>query len=71
MLILTRKPGQLIKIEPDESLDPSTPVSELFVNGPIEVWVTQVIGPQVKLGIHAHPRLVILRNELYEREDQE
>ena len=33
MLILTRKPGQAVKIEPDESLDPLTPVSAFFVDG--------------------------------------
>ncbi|GMQ79490.1 MAG: hypothetical protein BMS9Abin02_2087 [Anaerolineae bacterium] len=30
MLILTRKPGQSIKIQPDEKLDPETPVGKLF-----------------------------------------
>ena len=30
MLVLTRKPGQSIKIELDEKLDPETPVGELF-----------------------------------------
>ncbi len=64
MLILTRKPGQAVKIKPDESLDPLTPVSAFFVDGPIEVVVTQVNGYQVKLGIRADPGFLILRDEL-------
>ena len=67
MLVLTRKPGQLIKIEPDETLNLATPIGELFADGPVEIIVTQVNGCQVKLGICAHPRLLILRDELYDR----
>ena len=64
MLILTRKPGQCITIEPDAGLDPETPVRKLFADGPIEVIVGRVDGSQVKLAIQAHPDLQILREEL-------
>ena len=64
MLILTRKPGQCITIEPNAGLDPETPVRELFANGPIEVIVGRVDGMHVKLAIQAHPDLQILREEL-------
>lgn len=64
MLILTRKPGQLLTIGPDPSLDPATPIHELFPDGPIVLLVAGVRGSVVKLGIRAHPRLTILREEL-------
>ncbi|OGI47382.1 MAG: hypothetical protein A2151_07875 [Candidatus Muproteobacteria bacterium RBG_16_65_34] len=64
MLILTRKPGQLLTIGPDLSLDPATPAHELFLDGPIVLLVAGVRGSVVKLGIRAHPRLTILREEL-------
>ena len=64
MLILTRKPGQRITIEPNADLDPETPVRKLFADGPIEVIVSRVNGAHVKLAIQAHPSLQILREEL-------
>lgn len=64
MLVLTRKLGEAIRIKPHETLDSNTPVKDLFADGPIEVVVTQIDGPQVKLGIHAHRHFVILRDEL-------
>ena len=63
MLILTRKLGQCIHIAPHESLDPATPVGELFREGPITVMVTHVDGGQVKLGIKAHRGFLILRDD--------
>jgi len=66
MLILTRKEGQSIKIKPDEKLSPETPVGTLFADGPIEVKVKRIQGNQVRLGITAHPDLVVLRDELCE-----
>jgi len=65
MLILTRKPGQVVRIDLMEDLDPKTPVGDLFAGGPIEVVVTSVNGAQVKLGLNADPRFRILREELW------
>jgi len=64
MLILTRKPGQIIKIQPAADLPLTTPVGALFVEGPIEIMVQRIHGQQVRLGIQAHDKLLILREEL-------
>jgi len=64
MLILTRKEGQSVKIRPDEKLPLETPVGAVFADGPIEVKVNRIQGNQVRLGIAAHPDLVVLRDEL-------
>lgn len=66
MLILTRKPGQRIRIEPAAAVDPATPVGELFASGPIELTVTGVAGHRVRIGIAAPAGLVILREEICE-----
>lgn len=63
MLILSRRPGQLLRVTPAQNLDPATPVQELFHDGPMEIIVTRVVGTQVDLGINAHPQLIILREE--------
>jgi len=70
MLILTRKPGQVVTIDLREDVDLKTPVGELFAQGSIEVMVTAVNGAQVKLGIRADPRFLILRKELSVREPE-
>lgn len=64
MLILTRKPGQAIEIQPDSLLCPTTPIADLFEAGPISISVAAVSGRTVRLGIQAHPQLNILREEL-------
>lgn len=64
MLILTRKPGQRIRIEPAVGLDPATPIGELFASGPIELTVARVSGHRVRLGIAAPAGLTILRTEI-------
>lgn len=66
MLILTRKSGQRIRIEPAPALDPGTPIGELFAAGPIEVIVTRVAGHRVRLGLVAPAGLIILREEICE-----
>ena len=64
MLILTRKHGQSLSIHPHPTLDPGTPVEQLFAGGPIHVQVLRVQGPQVHLGVAAPAGLCILREEL-------
>ncbi len=68
VLILTRKRGQSIKIQPKQDVDPNTPVGELFADGPIEVCVLGVAGQQIKVGIRADRRFLILRDELEEQD---
>lgn len=67
MLILTRKPSESVYIDLTEDLDPSTPIGDIFSNRRIEITIARVRGDQVKLGIHADPRLRILRAELWAR----
>lgn len=63
MLILTRRPGQLLTIAPKTGLDPSLPIAELFRDGPIEILVSRIDDGQVRIGIHAHPYLMITRDD--------
>mgnify|MGYP003472110965 FL=1 len=63
MLILTRKPSQSLSIHPHPTLDPNTPVEQLFVGGPIQVQVVGVQGAQVRLGVAAPAGFCILRDE--------
>lgn len=64
MLIITRKRGQAIRIEPAPGTDPATPIGDIFAHGPIEVLVSQIRGSQIRLGIIAPLSLMILRDEL-------
>lgn len=67
MLILTRKPSQSLSIHPHPTLDPGTPVEQLFVGGPIQVQVVGVQGTQVRLGVAAPAGFCILRDECLPR----
>jgi sRNA-binding carbon storage regulator CsrA len=64
MLIVTRKPGQIVRIKLDPALDPMTPIRDIFAEGPIEVVVARVRDANVRLGLRAPASLVILREEL-------
>lgn len=63
MLVITRKTGQTFRIELAPGVDPSTPVRDIFPE-PIRITVAAVHHSYVRLGIAAHPSLVILREEL-------
>ena len=63
MLILTRRSGQMLTIHPQETLDLATPIGDLFRAGPIEVIVSRIDGDKVRIGINAHPDLLIARSE--------
>lgn len=64
MLIISRKRGQIIRIEPAPGTDPATPIGDIFAQGPIEIIVAQVRGSQIRLGITAPLSFLILRSEL-------
>lgn len=64
MLLLFRKPGQSITIQPAPEVDLTAPLGRFFENGPIQVLVNRIIEHEVKLGIQAHPDLMILREEI-------
>ena len=67
MLLLTRRPGQAIIIQPGQGADLATPVGALFADGPIVVMVNRLIRDEVRLGITAHADLQILREEIVGR----
>jgi sRNA-binding carbon storage regulator CsrA len=64
MLVLTRRVGESVLIFPSEQLDPSTPISTLFEDGPIQLTLTRVSGNQARLGIVAPMTLTIAREEV-------
>jgi sRNA-binding carbon storage regulator CsrA/DNA-binding Xre family transcriptional regulator len=64
MLILTRKPSQSLSIHPHPTLDPGTPVEQVFADGPIHVQVLAVQGRQVRLGVAAPAGFCIVRDAL-------
>ena len=64
MLIFTRNPGQSLTVCPHPTLDPGTPVEQLFAGGSIQMQVLRVQGPRVYLGVAAPCGLCIARDEL-------
>jgi sRNA-binding carbon storage regulator CsrA len=64
MLVLTRKPGQVLRIQPRDGEICSLSVGELFAGGPLEILIGKVYGRQVRLGIQAHRELLVMRMEL-------
>jgi len=64
MLVLTRRIGESIYIFPSKELDPNTPISALFEDGPIRITLTRVNGNQSRLGIVAPTELTIAREEV-------
>lgn len=64
MLVLTRRPGEIVLIDLAEGLDPRTPLGKLFAQGPIGVVMIGCNGSQVRLGFSADSRFRILRSEL-------
>ena len=64
MLILTRRPGESLRIEPDGLVPAEADPFGWFAEGPIRVAVSAVHRDQVRIGIQAPPALRILRDEL-------
>ena len=50
MLILTRRIGETLFIDLSDGVDPSTPVGDLFADGPVEVAVRPVGDGEVVAG---------------------
>ena len=61
MLILTRRPGDTVIIEPHPATHTSD-LSDLFTR-PIEVRILRVEGRHVRIGIEAVEELLIWRGE--------
>ena len=47
MLIVSRRNAESILIEPAEGIDPSTPLGEVFGDGPIEITIFSGAGHRV------------------------
>ena len=63
-LVLRRRVGESILISPQDGIDPATPISEIFADGPIEITINEIIGSRVSLDISAPDEILILRDEL-------
>ena len=63
MLVLTRKPGQLVLISPKVDMPPGLLVAEMFEAGPILLVVRRVDRGSLSLGIEAPRWLYIERAE--------
>jgi sRNA-binding carbon storage regulator CsrA len=63
MLVLTRKPGQLVLISPKAAMPPGLSMAEVFEEGPLMVVVRRVDRGSVSLGIEAPRWLYIERAE--------
>ena len=63
MLIVSRRNAESILIEPAKDLDTSTPVGEIFGDGPIEITVFSGAGHRVKMGVAAPSALSIWRKD--------
>lgn len=64
MLILSRKSGESITIQPEEGTHLAQPVGQFFEEQPIRVTVRNIDRGVAKLGISAHRALNIVRDEL-------
>lgn len=60
MLILTRQPGEGIRLFPDATLPDVTPISA--IQWPVQALVLGVRGKQVRLGIACDERVTIMRD---------
>ncbi|MDJ0813871.1 MAG: carbon storage regulator [Woeseiaceae bacterium] len=61
MLIVSRRDAESIEIKPEEGIDPSMTLGDLFKNGPIEITIFSASGNRVKMGVQAPSQLAIWR----------
>ena len=64
MLVLSRKSGQSITIEPEAGADLSQSAGQFFHNQPIKVYVKDIDRGVARIAISAHRALNIVRDEL-------
>jgi sRNA-binding carbon storage regulator CsrA len=64
MLVLSRKSGQSITIQPEAGADLSQSAGQFFHNQPIKVYVKEIDRGVARLAISAHRALNIVRDEL-------
>lgn len=70
MLILTRRPGQVITLGLQDWVSPNLTVQELFTDGDIQIAVRRILRNEVRLGIEAPAGVRVLREELLPREER-
>jgi len=63
MLSISRKENQSLFMQLAKDVDPNMTVTELFKNGPIEIYVHDLRKTQIKIGIQAPQELNIVREE--------
>lgn len=66
MLILSRRIGETLYIEPSPDIGEDMTVRELFAGGPIVVALLGIKGKQAKIGVQTPESLLIVRSELLE-----
>jgi len=72
MLILGRRKGQSIYIYPESGVDPSTPIGEVFKDGPMVITFYGNQSPtNARLGIDAPRELAIVRDDVIQGPDQD
>lgn len=64
MLMLTRKPGQILRITPRNGPACALTVGDLFADGPMEIVVRKIDRSQVRIGLYLHRGLLVMRGEI-------
>lgn len=64
MLILTRRPGELLTLDLQDWASPEMTAQELFGHEGISVCIRRVLRNEVRIGIQAPDAVRILREEL-------
>ena len=67
MLVLERRTGQSLIIQPSEDIPADMTVADLFANDPIEISIGEVLYSKLKVGVEASTSKVlnIVRDELW------
>ncbi|MEM7611959.1 MAG: carbon storage regulator [Pseudomonadota bacterium] len=68
MLIVSRRNAESILIEPAKDIDPSTPVCEVFGDGPIQITIFSGAGNRIKMGVDAPSSLSIWRQDATDKD---
>ncbi len=63
VFFLTRSPSQSIYLSLANSVDPTTPIGELFKDGPLRVRIMAIRGSQVRIGVQVPQSLEVHREE--------
>lgn len=67
MLILTRRPGEMLVLDLQDWVSPDMTVGEFFAEGEMLICIRRLIRNEVRLGIQAPMGMRVLREELLRR----